>query len=158
VVMLPRDIMCAFPWPLLLLFPLSIVGRSIMPLAIVTGLVLLPHAVGMMREAYSSPPEGRSWLYSVLWSVPVMFLFAVAGAILYISTVSYLGFGVPPGTPELGSMLSSEGRKYMELNPGLVMWPGLTLPLIMVVWVMAGDALLERLSFRSKAVWAKTVE
>jgi len=159
VVMLPRDVVCAFPWLVLLMLLMSIVGPGLLQVALVGGLVvLLPRAVGMMREAYSSPPQGRGWLYSVLWSIPVMFILAVAGSILYTSSLSYLGFGIPPPTPELGGMLSGTGRQYMLMAPWMVLWPGLVLALLSFVWVMAGDALLERLGFRTKAVWAKAVE
>ena len=82
--------------------------RGVIPtnlIALMAGLVvLLPRAVGMMRESYSSPPQGRGWLYRVLWSIPVMSILAIAGGILYASSLSFLGFGVPPPTPELGGM------------------------------------------------------
>ena len=87
-----------------------------------------------------------------------MLIFAVSGAILYISTASYLGFGVPPPTPELGGMLSGTGIQYMLEAPWILYWPSLWLSLLLLIWVMAGDALLERLGFRSKAVWAKALE
>jgi peptide/nickel transport system permease protein len=159
LVMLPRDILCAFPWLVLLMLLMSVVGVGLIQVALMAGLVvLLPRAVGMMREAYSSPPEGRGWLYSVLWSIPVMMLLAMAGGILYTSTLSFLGLGIPPPQPELGGMLSGEGRRYMLQAPWLAYWPGIPLALLILVWVMAGDALLERMGFRSKAVWAKVVE
>jgi len=158
VVMLGRDTWCAFPWLVLLLLLMSIVGPGFIPVALMGSLMLLPRAIGMMQEAYRSPPEGRHWLYGVLWSIPVAFLFAVAGGILYTSSASYLGFGIPPPTPELGSMLSGAGRQYMLQAPWTMKWPSISLVLLLLVWVMAGDALLERLGFRSKAVWAKVVE
>ena len=101
---------------------------------------------------------GTSWLQSVVKAIPVMFFFTIAGVIIYVSTISYLGFGMPPGTSELGSILSSEGRKYMEIAPWIGWWPASCLTLIILTWVMTGDALLERLGFRSKAVWSKTME
>jgi len=158
VVMLPRDVICAFPWLVLPLLWMSVgVGPSLWHVASIISLVLLPRAVGMMQEAYRAPPLERGWLYSVLWSIPVMFLLTVAGGILYTSTLSYFGFGIPPPTPELGGMLS-EGRRYMLQAPWIAQWPPICLALLSLVWVMAGDALLERLGFRSKSVWAKTVE
>jgi peptide/nickel transport system permease protein len=87
-----------------------------------------------------------------------MFILAIAGGILYTSSLSYLGFGIPPPMPELGGMLSGTGRQYMLEAPWIAYWPRLVLALLSFVWVMAGDALLERLGFRSKAVWAKTME
>jgi len=65
---------------------------------------------------------------------------------------------MPPGVPELGSMLSNEGRQYMQTAPWLALWPGLCLSTIIFFFVMTGDALLERLGFRSKAFWSKTME
>jgi len=158
VVMLPRDVICAFPWLVLLLLWMSIAGPGLLQVALIGSLVLLPRAVGMMREAYGSPPAGRGWLYSVLWSIPVMLLLTVAGGILYTSSLSYFGFGIPPPTPELGGMLSGTGRQYMLTAPWMAQWPSICLVLLSLVWVMAGDALLERLGFRTKALWPKTVE
>ncbi|MBA7656325.1 hypothetical protein ES703_64249 [subsurface metagenome] len=158
LVMLPRDVACAFPWLLLLILLMSIMGPGLFTVALIGGLLLLPRAVGMMREAYSSPPEGRGWLYSVLWSIPVMILLTVAGSILYTSSASFLGFGIPPPSPELGGMLSGAGRSYMFMAPWMALWPGIPLALLGFVWVMAGDTLLERLGFRTKAVWLKAVE
>ena len=43
------------------------------------------------------------------------------------STISFLGFGIPPPTPSWGSMLSMEGRIYMEEAPLLAFWPDLCL-------------------------------
>jgi peptide/nickel transport system permease protein len=158
ILMLPRDIVCAFPWLVLFLLFMSILEPGLLQLALAGSLILLPRTLGMMREAYSSPPEGRGWLYSVLWSIPVMFILAIAGGILYTSSLSYLGFGIPPPMPELGGMLSGTGRQYILEAPWMAYWPRLVLALLSFVWVMAGDALLERLGFRSKAVWAKTME
>ena len=65
--------------------------------------------------------------------------------------------GSPP-TPELGSMLAGTGRQYQLEAPWMVQWPTLCLCLLLTIWVMAGDALLEKLGFRSKAVWVKAME
>jgi peptide/nickel transport system permease protein len=158
IVMLPRDVVCAFPWLVLFLLLMSIVREPWLPqIALIGSLVLLPRAVGMMQEAYHSPPLGRGWLYGVLWSIPVMFLFAVAGGILYTSSLSPLGWGIVPPTPELGRLIEN-ARLYVELAPWMVQWPSICLATLLLVWVMAGDVLLERLGFRSKAVWAEMVK
>ena len=159
IVMLPREIICSFPWLVLLLFLLSLMtGTGIIPVALTAGLVMLPRATGMIQEAYRSAPYGISWLQGVLKAIPVVFFFTTAGVIIYVSTASYLGFGIPPGTSELGNILSSEGRQYLFNAPWIGRWPSLCLIFIILFWMMAGDALLERLGFRSKAVWSKTME
>jgi ABC-type dipeptide/oligopeptide/nickel transport system permease subunit len=65
---------------------------------------------------------------------------------------------MPPGIPELGNIMSSEGLQYMRAAPWILWRPALTLVVLITVWVMTGDSLLERLGFRSKAIWAKTME
>ena len=158
VVMLPRDIVVAFPWLVLLLILMSLIGGGIVSVGLMTGIVLLPHIVGMMRELSVSAPPEKSWTRSVLLSVPVVFILGVGGALLYISSIGYLGLGVPPPQPELGSMLAGSGRLYMITAPWVGQWPIIVLILLPLFWVMAGDALLEKLGFRSKVVWAKVME
>ena len=132
--------------------------RYSLPVALFAGLVLVPRAVGMMQEAYRSPPDGKGWLQTTLLSIPVMLLFAVAGAILYIAAASYLGFGVFPPAPELGGMLAGPARRYMLQAPWMALWPPAVLILLVTAWVLAGQSLLERLGFKSRAVWAKVWE
>ncbi len=168
LVMLPRDALYSVPWLVLLLFMMSLVGppssgpftflRYSLPVALFAGLVLVPRAAGMMQEAYHSPPDGRPWLKTVLTSIPVTLLFAVAGAIIYISAASYLGFGVFPPGPELGGMISGPARRYMLQEPWMALWPPAVLILLVTAWVMSGEVLLERLGFKSKAMWAKIWE
>ena len=52
----------------------------------------------------------------------------------------------------------NRGRSYMITAPWLVQWPSISLVLLILVWMMAGETLLERLGSRSKAVWSKVVE
>jgi ABC-type dipeptide/oligopeptide/nickel transport system permease subunit len=158
LVMLPRDILTAFPWLAMLLVLISLVGPGVYQMAFIGSLVLLPRAVALMREASGSPPADRSWLQAVLLSIPVMLLLATAGGFVYTSTISYLGVGVPPPVPELGGILAGEGRRYLAESPWLARWPGIVLGLLTLVWVMAGDTLLERVGFRTKAVWSKVFE
>jgi peptide/nickel transport system permease protein len=87
-----------------------------------------------------------------------MLMFAIAGSILYISAVSYLGFGVPPPLAELGSLLSGPGRRYMLQAPWMAFWPPIVLSLIITVWVLAGESLMEKLGFPSKGFWSRIWE
>jgi ABC-type dipeptide/oligopeptide/nickel transport system permease subunit len=143
---------------LLLVMSMMLPDYSIIIVALVASLVLLPRAAAMIREAFISLQEQENWLQGLLWAVPVMLIFTVSGGILYTATVSYLGFGVPPPTPELGGMLSGTGRQYMLEALWMAYWPATCLALLPLTWVMAGEALLEKLGFRSKAVWAKAME
>jgi peptide/nickel transport system permease protein len=158
LIMLPRDALCAFPWLVLLLILMGLTGPGFLQVALIGSLVLYPRALGMMQEGYSSAPPRRGHLMGAVWSIPVMFLFSVAGAVLFTSALGYMGMGVPPPFPELGSILSGSGLQYALTAPWVIQWPTLVLTLLSLTWVMAGDALLERLGFLSKAVWARAME
>ena len=63
-------------------------------------------------------------------------------------SLSFLGFGLPPDVPSWGTMLSREGRQYMEMAPRLAMWPGVALTLVVYCLNMVGDALRDLLDPR----------
>jgi hypothetical protein len=44
------------------------------------------------------------------------------------------------------------------LSAVLALWPAAVLIFLLMVWVMAGEASLERLGFRTKAMWSKMWE
>jgi ABC-type dipeptide/oligopeptide/nickel transport system permease subunit len=125
-------------------------------IAFTAGVLLLPRAAGMILEPSRSIPEEKIG-QAMLQSVPVVFIFTTAGVILYVSALSSLGFGAPPGTIELGAFAAS-GNAYLQTAPWLVIAPSIVLIGILWLWVMTGEALLERLGFRSVALWSKTME
>ena len=70
----------------------------------------------------------------------VVYASADAGAlVLAIATLSFLGLGVAPPTPEWGQMLV-DGMNYIEENPGLVIIPGLALTSVVVSFNLLGEA------------------
>ena len=157
IVMLPGDILCAFPWLVILLL---LMDMATLPnpalIAFTAGLLLLPRAASMLLETRRSAPEGKIG-QDMLRSIPVVFIFTTAGVILYVSALNWLGFGAAPGTIELGNLAAS-GNAYLQTAPWLVIAPSIVLIGIMWLWVMTGEALLERLGFRSGALWSKTME
>ncbi|MBN2074444.1 MAG: hypothetical protein JW762_02725 [Dehalococcoidales bacterium] len=162
LILLPGNVITAVPWLVLVWLMMSMINRDIdhhtILATLVVSLVLLPRGVAMVREAYLTMPEEEGWLRRLLRAVPVMCIFTVGGSILYLASTGYYGFGINPPVPELGILLTGTGRQYMHQAPWMAQWPSLWLVLILLIWVMAGDALLERLGFRSKAVWAKVME
>jgi peptide/nickel transport system permease protein len=83
-----------------------------------------------VEAAYGS---GGTFL-SVLWRhilpnslTPVLAFSAIqfGNAILAISTLSFLGYGAPPPTPEWGLMIA-EGRNYISTAWWLTIFPGVT--------------------------------
>ncbi|MDR2759853.1 MAG: ABC transporter permease [Spirochaetaceae bacterium] len=72
---------------------------------------------------------------------------SVAGAILSIAGLSFLGLGIQPPTPEWGAMLN-EGREYMRTVPLLIIMPGLVILLTALSVNLIGDGLRDALDPR----------
>lgn len=68
----------------------------------------------------------------------------IASAILAAASLSFLGMGIQPPTPEWGSMLA-EGRGYIERAPWLTLFPGLAIVTAVIGFNLMGDALRDAL-------------
>lgn len=66
-------------------------------------------------------------------------------AILWVSSLSFLGYGAPPPQPEWG-LLISEGRNYMVSSPWLVFAPGIFITASVLAFTQLGQFIKERLS------------
>jgi peptide/nickel transport system permease protein len=73
-----------------------------------------------------------------------------AGSVGFLAALSFLGLGVPPGTPDWGLMLS-EGLQDLFLNPVAVLAPGAMIVLTATSMNLIGDWLQERLASRGAA-------
>ncbi len=87
-------------------------------------------------------------LPNIMPVVIIGFSMMIGVVILMEAGLSFLGFGVPPGVPSWGGMLSREGRRYMEVAPLLAVWPGLFLSLVVYGTNMFGDAVRDLLDPR----------
>src|SRR5947209_3612135 len=65
-------------------------------------------------------------------------------AILTASSLSFLGLGIRPPSPEWGAMLS-DGRQYLQLAPHVAIFPGLAILVIMLALNLLGDGLRDAL-------------
>jgi len=87
--------------------------------------------------------------------LPNIFALVILGATLRLGAVvlqeaslSFLGYGLPPPFPSWGQMLSLEGREYMRTQPGLAIYPGLAIGLLVFSFNLFGDALRDVLDPR----------
>lgn len=74
---------------------------------------------------------------------------SIAGSILGISSLSFLGLGIQPPTPEWGSMLSS-GRQYIRYAWWVCAFPGLAIMLVILSLNLLGDGLRDALDPKLK--------
>lgn len=68
---------------------------------------------------------------------------------LELASLSFLGFGAQAPTPEWGLMLN-EGRTYLAKAPWLMIYPGIAIVLVVIIFNMLGDSLRDILDPRQE--------
>ena len=160
------DAWMAFPSLLLLLTIMSLLGPGVLQIILVLGVsggiggsrVPRGAVIAIKENDYFQAaqaigtPVWKTLLHHVLPNVtaPMLIVFSVSigGNILAAAALGFLGYGLPPSTPDWGSMLSREGLQYMESAPWLALWPGLCLAIVVYCLNMFGDALRDLLDPR----------
>ena len=160
------DAWMAFPGLLLLLTMMSIVGRGVPQIILVLGIaggiggsrVIRGAVIGIKENAYFQAAEAvgasrlrtfmRHVVPNVLPVVIITFSVSIGGVVLALASLGFLGYGLPPGIPDWGGLLSREGRQYMEIAPRLAFWPGLCLTVTVFSLNMFGDAVRDLLDPR----------
>ena len=152
------DTLMAIPGIVLLLFVAALLGPSIRNTVIALSLLVVPSfnrvARGEMlrirEELYieSARAAGcstwrilrRHGLPNLLAPILVVTSLMFAIVIIAESALSFLGIGTPPPTPSWGAMLS-DGSRYMEIAPWMVVFPGGALTVAVLAFNLLGDAL-----------------
>ena len=88
-------------------------------------------------------------LPNVLSPIIVQITMNFAQAILVAASLSFLGLGVQPPTPEWGAMLS-QSRQHIRQYPYLVTFPGLAIATVVLSTNLFGDGLRDALDPRLK--------
>jgi len=84
---------------------------------------------------------------NVMSPLIVMATIGMGYVILSAAGLSFLGFGVPPPTPEWGSMLN-EGKIYIRSAPYIMIFPGIAIMLTVLAFNYLGDELRDLLDPR----------
>ena len=74
---------------------------------------------------------------------------SIAGNIMIISMMSYIGLGIQPPTPEWGSLLA-EGKAYIASYSHMVIFPGLFILITVFAFFLLGDGVRDALDPRLK--------
>ena len=162
------DAWMAFPGLLLLLTIMSIAGRGLLQIIVVLGIaggiagsrIVRGAVIGIKENDYFLAAQAvgtstsqillRHVLPNIVPPVIIIFSINIGGVIISVAALSFLGFGLPPQVPDWGAMLSSEGRRYMEMVPRLELWPGLCLTIVVYSLNMFGDAVRDLLDPRQR--------
>jgi peptide/nickel transport system permease protein len=160
------DAALAFPYLVVLITLVAVLGPGLVQIIVALGLiscfgmsrVIRSVVLGITAQPYIEAARvlGASPLrimirHVILNVLPIVIISAsvsMGGLVLAEAGLSFLGFGVPPPTPSWGSMLSIEGRAYMEQAPWLAIAPGVAIASIVFAFNMLGDALRDTLDPR----------
>lgn len=168
LIMRAVDVLLALPTLVLALVVVGLLGQSLRTLVIAISLVGWPNYARIVRGMTLSLREwefveaaravgasrprivARHVVPNLLGPVVVLSTLDLGRVLLAVSGLSFLGFGVPPPTPEWGAMLS-EAKSYLDRAPQLLIWPGLAITLLVLAFNLAGDGLRDLLDPR----WVK---
>ena len=161
------NIMLAFPGILLALSIVAVLGPGLENVMVAVGISSIPQFLRVVRSSVLSAKENvyieaakvsgcsnrriifRHILPNVVAPVIVLSTLWVGTAILIGASVSFLGLGVQPPTPEWGVMVS-EGRNYLNSMWWLSTFPGLAIVLTVLAMNLLGDGLRDALDPRLK--------
>ncbi|MYL64403.1 ABC transporter permease subunit [Bacillus hwajinpoensis] len=97
----------------------------------------------LVAELNGVPPFAillKHLLPHVIGNVVVLATLDIGKVMLMIASLSYIGLGTQPPSPEWGAMLN-EGRAYFQLAPQLMLAPGLAIVLVVLATNLLGDRL-----------------
>jgi peptide/nickel transport system permease protein len=162
------NVALTFPAVLLALLMIALVGPGLLNLTLAIAFQAIPGYIRLVRGSAlavrgSDYVEGARAigcghlriavvyiLPNILGPITVQSTFLLAAAIQLASGLSFLGIGVPPPTPEWGSILAG-GRTYLNIAPHITLAPGLVLLLVLLALNLLGDSLRDALDPRVRA-------
>lgn len=165
VIMRFMDAIIAVPGRLLAIALVAAVGPSIQALWVAISFSSIPGYARLVRsgvlaqkerefvEAARSVGESpgstlfRYVLPNSMAPVVVRITLNFASAIIAEASLSFLGLGLVPPIISWGQMLSA-GQEYLEIAPWLAFFPGVTLSILILGFVLLGDALRDYLDPR----------
>lgn len=86
---------------------------------------------------------------NVISKILILASLDIGAVILYCSSLSFLGLGPQPPSPDWGVMIS-EGKDYMQYAPWIAIFPGLAIAFSALSFNMLGDGLRDLLDPRLK--------
>lgn len=162
IIMRLVDILYAFPFLILAIAVVAILGPGLLNIMlvlgaiawidyarVVRGVVLQAKAQDyVMASLATGASNGRIIIWHILPNclsiIVVQATFGVAAAIIAAAALSFLGFGAQPPEPEWGAMLNA-AQRFIRVNPILSILPGTAIILVVIAINLIGDALRDAL-------------
>ncbi len=159
------DSLLAFPSLLLAIGLVTTMGPGLRTVGISIGVVYIAQFARLMRSSVlierskeyveATRAIGQSSVKILLRHIgpncvsPVIVLATVlfANAIALEAIMSFLGVGIQPPTPSLGTMLN-ESRRYLAASPYMALFPGIVISVAVLSFNLLGDGLRDILDPR----------
>jgi peptide/nickel transport system permease protein len=167
LIMRSVDVLLAFPGILLAILIVSILGSTVTNVIFALAIFSIPTFARLTRSAVLSvrfldyvlaaqsigarPPRIINFhiLPNIVSPIIVYSTLRMATAILSGATLSFLGLGVSPPTPEWGLMVSA-GLPFLRTHPHIIFFPGAAIFLTVLSINLIGDALRDVLDPKGK--------
>ena len=162
VIMRIMDIFQAIPAILMAIAVVAVLGNGIIQLVVAMSIAFMPNVAKTCRAAIftvkgseyvdASRAIGvsqfkiiiRHLVPNAIGVIVIDTVGMVGAAILMVSTLSYIGVGIVPPTPEWGAILSA-GKEYIRSGVHMVLFPGLMIMLTVISFNLFGDGLRDAL-------------
>ncbi|WP_409299311.1 ABC transporter permease [Peribacillus sp. SCS-26] len=162
IIMRIVDLLFAFPGILLAMLVIAILGTSLVNVIIAISIWSIPTCARIVRGSVLSikkqeyilamkslgASDTRILIKHVLPNcmapIIVFATMRMATAILSTASLSFLGLGAQPPTPEWGAMISA-GQDFMWTSPHMIVIPGIAIMLVVFAFNVVGDALRDAL-------------
>ena len=159
------DIVFAFPTLVLAIVIAGLLGPSLTNAMIAIAIVFSPNFARVARSSVLTVKNEmyiesarviggkeqhiilRHILPNIMPPLVVLATLSLSLAILAEASLSFLGLGTQPPDSAWGMMLS-QGRRFMEISPGLAIFPGLAIMITVLAFNFLGDGLRDALDPR----------
>ena len=168
VIMRLGDIQLAFPFILLAIMFLVVLGPGLVNLILVLGIgqwvtyarIVRAQTLSLREKEFVEAARAmgdstssimfRTILPNIVAPLTVIASFNVASVILAEASLSFLGLGVPPETPTWGSMLAQSRDQLIANKWWLAVFPGMAIVVTVLSFNIIGDWLRDLLDPRLK--------
>ena len=147
----------ALPGLVLALLVTAVTGPTLLNIVLILGFVSWPRVARLVRgqalmirealfvEAARAAGGGAAWIVpqhilpNTMGVIAAQFALTVAYAIFTSSSLSFLGLGIPPPTPDWGGMVRS-GLDYLAINPAMGLAPSAAVGVTVIGFYILGTA------------------
>jgi peptide/nickel transport system permease protein len=158
VIMRLTDAWLSFPFLILAIGLVTILGPSLTNATVAIGMAATPTYIRLTRGLVLSTAQEdyvqsaralgggdlrmmlRHILPNIFSALLVQATVSIPGAIIAEAILSFLGLGVQPPTPSWGTMLNT-AQQFLETAPWMAWWPGLAIFSLALSFNLAGDGL-----------------